>query len=290
MDNWLGYILVVLSSVVFGASSVVIKYTYSTGLEPMPVLIMQNIIGLAAAWAWTWASGRGVQVPAGLRLRLAVQGAVGGFLTSILFYTALGMLGAALATLLLFTYPAFVVLYNAAAGKERPTVAQRAALGMALAGVALCVNPGAIGWGTVASGAALLALASAVTNAFLTINAEGLLAELTMPVYLAWSTTVSTLLLLAFYRPMWLLTVSLTWEQAALVTVGSLIFIAPLVLYLAGLKRIGAGPASIVSTAEIPFTLLLAWLFLGEALTGPQLAGAALITASVYCLYRFRRE
>lgn len=290
MGNWLGYFFVVLAAAVFGASSVVIKYTYSTGLEPIPVLIMQNLIGLALAWSWAALSGRGVRVPAALLPRLAAQGVVGGFLTSILFYTALGQIGAALATLLLFTYPAFVVLYNVIAGKSRPTAAQRVALIMALAGVAMCIDPGEIRWGTVAAGAVMMALASAVTNAFLSINAEGLLAVLEMPIFLAWSTTFSTVMLLIAYRPVWLLAVSLSWQQAALVLTGALIFVAPLVFYLAGLKRIGAGPASIISTAEIPFTLLLAWFFLQEVLTALQLAGGVLITVSVYILCRYRQE
>jgi drug/metabolite transporter (DMT)-like permease len=290
MDMWLGYLLVIAAAAVFGASSVVIKYTYLTGLSPVPVLIMQNIIALFLAWGWVKASGKSAKVPAAMLPWLLAQGAIGGFLTSVLFFTALDALGAALATLLLFTYPAFVALYNVVFRKHKMTLVQQVALPLALLGLVFSVDVFGLAASPLAGGAILLALGAAVTNAFLSINGEKLVASFDVAVVMAWSLTFSTAMLLLIYQPTWLLHLSLSWCQALLVAAGAVSFLAPLVLYLAGIKRVGAGVASIISTAEIPFTLLLAWLFLGERLDWLQLVGGFLITISVLILYRYRIE
>lgn len=290
MGGWYGYAMVIASSALFGASSVVIKHTYSTGLSPIPVIIIQGLISSMVAWGWVLLSKKSPRLPKGLWPWMAAQGAVGGFLTSVLFYTSLEVLGAALATLLLFTYPAFVVIYNTVFRKHRLTLPEKGALVMALVGILFCVDLPGVRLGSVTALALLMALGSAVTNAFLSINGERLLAVLETPVVTAWSLSVSTLTMLVVYRPLWLAEVSLSGYQILLVVGGALLFVLPLVVYLTGLRRIGAGIASIISTAEIPFTLVLAWVFLQESLNVVQVLGGGLITLSVFVLYYYRVE
>ncbi len=57
-------------------------------------------------------------------------------------------------------------------------------------------------------------------------------------------------------------------------------------LFLAGIARLGPVRASVYSTLEPATTLLLAAMFLGEALTLPRVAGAALILGAVVLLAR----
>lgn len=290
MGNWYGYFLVIASAALFGASSVVVKFTYSTGLAPIPVLIMQNTCGMILAWGWVIASRKSAKLPRPLVPRMAAQGVLGGFLTSILFYTALGQLGAALATLLLYTYPAFVVLYGVLFRDYTLGVSQKTALAMALVGIIFCVDILEAQVGRVALWAVALALGSAVTNAFISINGERLLAVCETPVVTAWALTFSTATMYLAYQPLWLLEANLSDQQMALVAGGAFLCNIPLMLYFAGLKRIGANISAIVSTVEIPFTLILAWLILQETLNGYQIVGGVLIMASVIILYRQRIE
>lgn len=53
------------------------------------------------------------------------------------------------------------------------------------------------------------------------------------------------------------------------------------VLFLQGIKKIGAARASLISTAEPPLCLLLAFLILGETLSLWQLLGSLLVFASM---------
>ena len=57
--------------------------------------------------------------------------------------------------------------------------------------------------------------------------------------------------------------------------------IAPIVLYIVAIKRIGGTMASLISISETPFSLFFAFLILGETLTAWQAAGALLIVAGI---------
>ena len=56
--------------------------------------------------------------------------------------------------------------------------------------------------------------------------------------------------------------------------------------FFAGMQRLGAADAATLSTLEPVVTLVLAALFLGEAVGGWQLAGGALILGAVVVLVR----
>ena len=56
---------------------------------------------------------------------------------------------------------------------------------------------------------------------------------------------------------------------------------AAVVLYLQGIRGLGPSQAAVVSTLEPLFTIVLAWLVLGQHLSWLQLAGAALVLAGV---------
>lgn len=57
--------------------------------------------------------------------------------------------------------------------------------------------------------------------------------------------------------------------------------VTPIVLFFAGMRRVGPSMAAIVSTLEPPTTVLLAFLAFGESLTAVQLAGGALVLGAV---------
>ena len=74
--------------------------------------------------------------------------------------------------------------------------------------------------------------------------------------------------------------------RAGVLLVGLIVFstILPLATFFAGMRRVGPTAASLLSTLEPVFTILMAALFLHEALTRNQWAGGALILAAVVLL------
>ncbi|MBP2645581.1 MAG: protein of unknown function transrane [Firmicutes bacterium] len=290
MCNWYGYILVVISAVFFGASSIVCKFTYATGLAPVPVLLMQGVLSCAISWGWVLVTNQAAGISRSLLLPMLAQGIIGSFLTSLLFFIALDEMGASLTTLLVFSYPAFVLVYNAIFVGRNVTPVEKIVLVMAFLGIVFCVDLPQLGLSHMSTKGILLALGAAITYAFMNINGERLLAEVALPVVTAWTQTLSLMMLVAIYQPVWMLDVSLSWQQLGLLATGGGTLLIPIMIYMAGLKRIGAGIASILSTAEIPITLFLAWLLLGETLSLLQVAGGMLIMLSVMVLYYYRME
>ena len=61
--------------------------------------------------------------------------------------------------------------------------------------------------------------------------------------------------------------------------------VTPIVLFFAGLKRVGPTTASILATVEPLVTVLLAFLVFGETLGAVQLVGGALVLAAVLALH-----
>jgi drug/metabolite transporter (DMT)-like permease len=69
------------------------------------------------------------------------------------------------------------------------------------------------------------------------------------------------------------------WGWLAAIAIVSTV--TPIVLFFAGLRRVGPSMAAILSTLEPPTTVAFAFLVFGESLTAVQLAGGALVLAAV---------
>ncbi len=61
--------------------------------------------------------------------------------------------------------------------------------------------------------------------------------------------------------------------------------VTPIVLFFAGMQRVGPSMAAILSTLEPPTTVALAFLAFGETLTGVQMLGAALVLGAVAVMH-----
>jgi drug/metabolite transporter (DMT)-like permease len=68
------------------------------------------------------------------------------------------------------------------------------------------------------------------------------------------------------------------WLLGAIVIVPTFVAV---VLYLQGIRGLGPSQAAVVSTLEPLFTIALAWVVLGQALSWLQVAGAALVLGGV---------
>jgi drug/metabolite transporter (DMT)-like permease len=80
------------------------------------------------------------------------------------------------------------------------------------------------------------------------------------------------------------------WERVLSLAFLMAIFstVLPAFFMNAGIRRIGAGSASIISTTGPIATLVLAYMLLGEAITSIQLAGTFFVLAGVYVVSRVK--
>lgn len=222
--------------------------------------------------------------PRGRPLLVAIgMGGIGYVGQAACFFSALHYASSGLVALLLYVYPTLVVILSAIFFRERITGAKLALLAASFAGLALM-----LGGGTGTATGFLLGLAAAgIYSVYILVGARELagtdaLATTTVVCLSGGVTLAVASLFLDARLP------GTTWGWVALVAIAVVGSVVAILTFFAGLKRVGPSTASVVSTFEPVFTAILAWVVLGETLTGAQLAGGALVVASAAMLARSR--
>lgn len=276
--------VVLASAACFATLAVLAVLAYEHGARPLPLLVWRFSIAsvlMAAYLAWRRPGALGAHVrflPRYAALSLSGYGAA-----SICFFFALQHASASVVAVLLYTYPALVSLASVVLHGERLTLQRVLALAATFAGCVLVVGlvdarvqvslPGV-----------LLGLGAAVGYATFSVLSSKMVAghgRLVMMTYtfglsaigVAFVTVLAgeSLSPAAWSPALWLL-------LAMIVAVPTF---AAVVLYLQGLRVLGAPRAAIASTAEPVFTIALAAVALGERLTSVQSLGALLVVAGI---------
>ena len=286
----LGVGLVALSGAGFGTQSILAKVAYDGGADVPTVLAVRFAVATLVIWAILGLRPGGVGGTIGAVGRRGWLGfAALGLLfvvSALLAYSALERLPAGTTTLLVFVFPALVVLWSRLLFGETLTPRRAAALALALAGCALTVDPaGALAGGTALSGIGVaLALGSALSNSWyatlagpITRGAPGLLvAAGSLPV-----TAVCFLVGLALGGGPPPDVTAGGWAASA--GIGVLVA-ASTTAFLAGVARVGSSRAAIAATSEPATAVVLGVLLLGEPLTVLGLAGGLCIVAAIVLL------
>lgn len=279
-----GVALILVSAAAFGAMPILARIAYDTGAEPMSVLALRFGVGAVVMTAVMSLMGR--RWPdRRTTATLWAMGGIGYALQSSAYFTALTMIPAGTVALLLYLYPAIVTLLAVWLLGERLTHVKVAAVVVALGGTALIVGPET---GGSPLGLALGASAAFCYSGYIVVGSKvmpraGALAASTV---VMWGATATFAVVCLLVRP-GLPTGVVGWSAAlGAGVVGSLLAI---VLFFAGMARLGPADASTLSTFEPVVTVGLAALLLAEALTWVQLAGGVLVLAAVIALARARQ-
>ena len=282
-----GAALCLVSATGFGAMAIFGKQAYEEGVTTLTLLVVR--FGLASA-IFALALAARPALAAGLRgagrrtLAIGVGlGAVGYATQAGLFVAALQRLDASLLALVLYTYPAWVMLASMALGRERPTRARIAALGLASVGL-VALLAGAAG-GSLDAVGVLMGLGAALTYTAYILVADRAALDVPPVALTALVCAGATLTLGLTGLVSGTLRLGLSgqaWLWLGLIAVVSTAL--PIVAFFAGLARVGPSAAAILSSFEPVVTVVLAALVFAEALTGVQLAGAALVLAAAVLL------
>jgi drug/metabolite transporter (DMT)-like permease len=275
-----GLLLCLVSAAGFGAMPIFAKQAYATGVELTPLLALRFAMAAAMLWALIALRRRALGSLRGLAAGMAL-GLCGYAVQAGLYFGALERIQAGLASLLLYAYPAFVTVAAIALRRESPTRRKLGALGLASGGVALVLAGG--GTGELDLLGAGMALGSAAFYTFFILASDRVAAR-TPPV--AFAASVATGAAATFAVAAALDGgIEATGEGVMWAAViASVSTVMPIVLFMAGLARVGPSTASIASTIEPPFTVALAWIVFGETLGALQLAGGALVLSAVILL------
>jgi drug/metabolite transporter (DMT)-like permease len=263
------------------------KLAYDAGVSVDALLLVR--FGLAGGLLTILALARGAlrQLPRRAVLAGLGMGVFGYAAQSGLYFSALTRIDASLVALILYVYPVLVMVGAIALGRERASRRRMWALGVALTGIVLVLSgatSGRFDWV-----GALLALGAAITyTGYILVGDRVDVPPLALTA-LVCTGAFGTFLVTGFVRggpDLGFAPIGWLWLGAlALVsTVGAIL------LFFAGMARVGPSVASILSILEPVVTVVAAAAVFGETLTVTQWLGGSLVLAAVLIVQWPRRQ
>ncbi len=276
-----GFVCIVASAVSFGAMPIFAKLAYAEGVDLPSLLFLR--FALAGLLMAALMRLRGLVWPRGRHLLLLIaMGGLGYFGQSLCYFAALQHASAGLTALLLYLYPAIVTVLSALLARRRLSLLRMLAVAAALLGTGLAVG------GSLAGSllGILLGVAAALIYSVYILVGERVTAVVgAMPA----ATVIMLAAAVSFGAIMGSRGAAFPTSPLAWAAVGGIVLFSTVVgilTFFAGMARLGAADAATLSTLEPVVTVVLAAIFLGEAVGGWQIAGGAIILAAVIVLAR----
>jgi len=274
----------------FASKGILAKRLYEMDVGFEALTAIRALIALPLFWGFA-AAREGVSIVRGTRPRAALAAALAGFLCyyvgALLDFQALTMIDASIERVLMFSYPAIVVLFSSVQKRQWPQRAVFAAMLLTYVGIFLSVG-GMDGRELRANalGTALVILA-AITYAIYFMIGERYTREIGSSRFTLFAMSAAavalTVHLLVRHGVEGLATIPRAgWMILAVL--GVFVMFVPALMQAEGVRRIGAQRGALVSTAGPPTTILLAWLLLDERMSAWQLTGVALIVGGILVL------
>lgn len=284
--------LVFLATVFWGTTATLARSVFrDAGVPALTVVELRLAIAASLLFVWLVVTRRGAlriaRIDIGYLLALGLFGvaAVQGS-----YYYSIARLGVGLAILLQYVAPSLIVLWDLVRGRK-PAPAMLLAVIIALAGTAVLVNgvdpralhASAFDWA--------IGMSSAVIFAFYVLYSKRGLARYGPETVLFYTFSIAALFW-AVVTPPWRIVAAhyppRLWFQFVLLGVFSTL--VPFRCFYAGLKRLPASEAGVISTSEPVVAIVVAALFLGESLRPMQLMGAAMVIAAALLASRDHPE
>jgi drug/metabolite transporter (DMT)-like permease len=271
--------MVLISATGFGTLAIFAKMAYASGLGAEQTLAFR--FTLAALGMWVLAALAGQNPLRLARTDLVTLGLLGAVVytgQSLTYFIALQTLPASVVVLIAYIYPSLVVAAGWVFLKRKVSVWHGVALAASFLGVAMLVGGARfqIAW------ALVFAIASpTIYTAYILIGERVMrsVPALAASAIIISGAALAFCVLAAFSHQLAAPRTTGGWFDA----IGIALFPTMLAisLFLAGLPRIGAARAALISTWEPVVTVILAVALLGDRLSGLQLVGGALVLGAV---------
>jgi drug/metabolite transporter (DMT)-like permease len=277
-----GVLLAGAGAASYAVTVVIGRSLASDGVSSAPALAIRFAIAATTLACLLGLRRATVAPPLRVALKILALGAVGYAGQSTLFYLSLQRGTAASCILLFYAYPALVIVIAWALGQGRPARGTVVAVVLSAAGAALVATSS--GPLTISQAGIALALGSACVFAVYVLAGSALSSGLNAMTTAAWVAAGAALSSAGRGAVEHTLTAP-SGHWPLLVAYG-VMTAAAFSLMFAAIARLGAGRAAVVMTLEAFFTVVLAGLFLGEAITLGQAAGGVGILAATVIIGR----
>jgi Predicted permease, DMT superfamily len=273
-----GSIYILLSAFMYATLPILVKLAYSAGLGPSGTLLLRYVFSfLLLGFFIRLVKRERILTVTSTVIAQGVCLTVSG----LFYFQALNTLSAGLTTVIFFIHPVLVAILSIIIFKERLSLPVFIGLALAVTGVVLI--SGLVGNAPVLAPEGLFfALLACIVYSF-----YGLLGQKTVTQGNPFSLTASlsliaVIIIIPVYHDSLGFLISLTPAQIFITLIMAVFNTLMAVLFfLKGVQNIGAARATLISTAEPVFCVLMSYLILGETLSGLEVTGALLVFASM---------
>jgi drug/metabolite transporter (DMT)-like permease len=228
---------------------------------------------------------RRIQLPTPDLIQCLVLGMLGVAASNYFYYVAIQRTSVAIAIVLQYTAPVWVLLYVVARGQQKLSLQKVAAVIVALAGIALTI--GMIGGKSAAplridSYGLIAAIVASFSFAFYNVGGHHILARHDRWRVLVWTLISASLFWLVINPPWKVIARHYSPAQWAFLFVFSMISVlGSFSLYFLGLQHLEPTRAIIASCLEPVFSILLAAALLAEGVRPIQMLGIVLVLSAI---------
>ena len=296
----LGMVFVAGAAILFASKGIFSKALYQRGVGFELLVTVRALLAMPLFIGFALRSRRGARPedqpaePPSPRafVAAALAGIICYYVGALVDFRALELIDASIERVLLFSYPALVVLISSFMRRRAPE--RRVVLAMLVTYAGIYFAMGGIDLGELRTNllGASLVLIAALTTAIYFLIGERYIHELGSARFAAIGMSSSAIVLalhFALFRSFDEIARLGAHDWLLLGILGIACMFLPGLMQAEGVRRVGAQRAAIGSTVGPPTTILLAVLFLGERLNGWQLLGSVMIVVSVLLSVRQAR-
>lgn len=286
-----GLALAIAGAIAFSGKAIVAKLMYRHGVDAVQVLFWRMLLALPLFALLAWWAGRG-RAPLTRRDwgTVAVLGFSGYYLASFLDFLGLQYISASLERLILYLNPTIVLLIGWGVFGRRVGARQIVALLVGYAGVAIVFGQELSFEGPKAALGAALVFGSAVSYAVYLVLSGEAVSRLGSARLSGLASTVACLFCVGQFfvlRPAEAMIVPAPVFWLSLLN-ATLCTVAPVVMVMMAIERIGAPAAAQVGMIGPMSTLAMGIVILGEPFTPWLAVGTVLVIGGVWLLTRWR--
>lgn len=285
-----GYFFAAAAAFSFSLFSVLGKFFMTRGATPNIVLFWQFLATMLGIGVYFWLRGipgfriEKNKIPLYLLAAILVLGA------NLTFYYAMYYIGASLTTLLFYSYPVFTAFFFWITGIRKISFFNWIAIGMALFGSALTLEVFS-GVGVIHPFGIFLAIAAGFIYCLYGILLDLKLYDQNFHSINFYSCFVGFMVMIVMNSASGTNPFRLGIpETLDLIAIGFVVGLLPNYLNFLSITMIGAEKSSVVLSLELPCTLIIAFVLLGEKMKPLQLLGVAVVLLAIILLKMGDRE
>jgi len=273
-----GVLFIFLSALMYATLPILGKLAFQTGLSPSAALLLRYLFSILLLAIYIGLLKREQVLT--LTPLVIVQGIL---LTmgSLFYFYSLKYLSAGITTVIFFLYPVLVSCLSIPIYHEKIRPRLLLALPLAIAGIIMVSGING-NLNSLPYQGVVLALLACLSYSIYGLIGQKTVAK-TDPLSMTATLSLVAVIMIACFSNrelQFLLHLSMNQILVGLI-MAVLNTLLAVLFFLKGIKKIGAARAALISTAEPPLCLLMAFLILGETLTLLQLVGSLLVFASM---------